>query len=179
MQNLIKLFIAFLKPGIFGFGGGQAAIPLIQKEVVDNYGFITLDEFANSYAFGNMLPGPIATKMAAAIGYSVSGILGAIVATLAMILPSAIAVVGLAGLYLKFEDRVWMQNIMKGAKPVIVALLLKVTYDMAKKSLLIQGNIDYRAIIIFVVAVGIIFFTKLHPAILIIVSMIAGVLIYR
>ena len=74
MSLLKDIFWAFLKPGIFGFGGGQAAIPLIQEEVVDKTAWLTEEQFVDYLAMGNTLPGPIATKMSVIIGYDLAGI---------------------------------------------------------------------------------------------------------
>ncbi|RKJ34138.1 chromate transporter, partial [Butyricicoccus sp. 1XD8-22] len=74
----IQIFLAFFYPGILGYGGGPATIPLIEHEVVENYGWMTTSEFSEVLALGNSLPGPIATKMAGFIGYEVGGVLGVV-----------------------------------------------------------------------------------------------------
>ena len=89
----LQLIWAFLKIGVLGFGGGQAMIPLIEKEAVETYHWFTVAEFTDSIAFGNTLPGPIATKMAAAIGYKAGGVFGAMLSLAAMILPSIIVMI--------------------------------------------------------------------------------------
>lgn len=68
MKKQLDIFIAFFRSGILGFGGGPAAIPLVHKEVVGNFKWMTDDEFADVLSIGNTLPGPIATKMAGYIG---------------------------------------------------------------------------------------------------------------
>ena len=73
MKKQLDIFIAFFRSGILGFGGGPASIPLVHKEVVGNFGWMTDDEFADVLSIGNTLPGPIATKMAGYIGYRVGG----------------------------------------------------------------------------------------------------------
>ena len=86
----VQIFLAFFIPGIIGYGGGPASIPLIENEVVDTYGWMTTAEFSDTLALGNALPGPIATKIAAYIGYNQAGVLGAGVALFAIIGPSLI-----------------------------------------------------------------------------------------
>src|SRR6056297_3084167 len=130
MSNLLKLFIAFLKTGLFGFGGGQASVPLVQREIVENLGWMTMQEFTDAYALGNSLPGPITTKLAALIGYKTSGILGLLIATLALILPSTIGIVILSSIYYKFKDSDWLSGMMVAVRPVVVMLIAGVVFSM-------------------------------------------------
>ena len=92
MDLLWKLFFSFFKTGIFGFGGGQATIPLIQEEVVEKFGWLTEEQFIDYLAMGNTLPGPIATKMSVIIGFDLAGYPGALIALIGMILPSTVAI---------------------------------------------------------------------------------------
>ena len=80
-----QLFLAFFIPGILGYGGGPASIPLVEHEVVEKYEWMTTQEFSEVVALGNSLPGPIATKMAGYIGYTEGGILGAVIALFATV----------------------------------------------------------------------------------------------
>ena len=90
-----SIFLAFFIPGILGYGGGPASIPLVEKEVVDRYSWMTTQEFGEVLALGNALPGPIATKMAGYIGYMEGGILGAFVGLFASVAPSLILMIAL------------------------------------------------------------------------------------
>ncbi|GAM76132.1 chromate transporter [Vibrio ishigakensis] len=96
MKKQLQLASAFFRIGLFGFGGGPTMIPLVHKEVVDNYQWMDDDEFSNVLAIGNTLPGPIATKMAGYIGYKVGGVFGCINAVVATIIP--LIIVMIAGL---------------------------------------------------------------------------------
>ena len=84
-MTYVQLFLAFFFPNIIGYGGGPATIPLIEHEVVEKYGWMTKSEFSEVLALGNALPGPIATKMAAYIGYDVAGVFGAAIALFATV----------------------------------------------------------------------------------------------
>ena len=163
------LFMAFLRPGIFGFGGGPSSIPLIQQEVVERYGWMTIEEFTDALAFGNMLPGPIATKMSALIGYHVQGIPGSIVAITATVGPSAIAAVLLISFYARFRNATWMDGMMRGVRPVVVILVAQVVYMMSRTS--------FPSIATYIIAaltiVGLAVF-NLHPAILIVMALVYG-----
>ncbi|RYD01586.1 hypothetical protein N752_28845 [Desulforamulus aquiferis] len=126
---LWQLFVAFAKANIFGFGGGPSVIPLIRHEVVDNYKWLTIEEFTDSLAMGNALPGPIATKMSAYVGYKIAGIAGATSAIIGTVLPTALAMVGLASLYFKYKDAPQMVGALKAVRPVVVALLIQTVWD--------------------------------------------------
>ncbi len=131
---VFELFLSFVQIGMLGFGGGQAMIPLIQQQVVDQHGWLTTNQFLDGYAFGNALPGPIATKMAAYTGYKVAGWLGATVSTLGITLPSILGMILLATLYLKYKDTPYVNHFLSGVRPVVVALLVLVVYEFTPKT---------------------------------------------
>ncbi len=97
----VQLFLSFLQIGMFSFGGGYAAMPLIQGQVVTGHGWLTMSEFTDLITISQMTPGPIAVNSATFVGLKIAGIPGAIVATAGCILPSCIIVTILAKLYLK------------------------------------------------------------------------------
>ncbi|MBU5195311.1 chromate transporter, partial [Vibrio cholerae] len=86
-------FLAFFRVGILGYGGGPSSIPLVKKEVVDKYKWMTDDEFSDVLALGNALPGPIATKMAGYIGWQVKGVFGMINAIIASVVPTILLMI--------------------------------------------------------------------------------------
>src|SRR5690554_3236556 len=90
MRTLIELFISFFKIGAFSFGGGYAMLPLIKEETIEIHGWLTNAEFIDILAISEMTPGPIAINAATFLGYRVSGVIGSIVATIAVSLPSFI-----------------------------------------------------------------------------------------
>lgn len=90
MKTLFDLFVAFFRASILSYGGGPESIPLMQKEVVNNYKWLSNDKFSDVLAMGNSLPGPIAPKIAAYMGYNVAGILGAFVAVCAVAVPTTL-----------------------------------------------------------------------------------------
>ena len=101
---LLKLFLSFLQIGAFSFGGGYAAMPLIQAQVVIKYGWLTMEEFTNLITIAEMTPGPIAVNSATFVGTKIAGVPGALVATMGCILPSCIIVTLIASLYLKYRN---------------------------------------------------------------------------
>ncbi|NCC47263.1 MAG: chromate transporter, partial [Bacteroidia bacterium] len=117
----LQLFISFFQIGLFTFGGGYAMISLIQNEVVVNKGWIDSSAFTDIIAISQMTPGPIGINSATYIGYSVSGnILGSIVATFAVCLPSFIIILLIAFLYKQFKNNKWTEAALRGIKPVII-----------------------------------------------------------
>lgn len=118
-----SLAAAFGRVGLFGFGGGPSFIPLIQREV-EAHGWLTREEFLEAFAFGNALPGPIATKLAGYVGHRVAGWSGASVALLALTGPSIVAMVALAALYVRYQDADAVVGFLTGLRPVVIALLV-------------------------------------------------------
>jgi chromate transporter len=169
----LKVFLAFAKAGIFGFGGGPSIIPLIQEEVVDVNSWLTNEQFADALALGNSLPGPIATKMAAYVGYKVSGVGGAVAGVLGMVLPSMVAMLALATVYFAFKDNPKMSSVMKGVRPVVIALMAMVVYELFPASVNSPGT-GAVAAVAFVVVV----FLHVHPALAIVGGALFGYFIY-
>jgi len=183
MNKYLELFWAFVKPGIFGFGGGQATIPLIREEVVENYGYLTEEQFADYLTMGNTLPGPIATKMSIIIGYDLYGYLGAFIAFMGMILPSTIAILVLFNVFLEYKDTAFVQGMQVAAKPVVVVLIAGVALSMARSSFLKDVNFgSTNTWIILGLFTGAFVITLLnefnildvHPALMIVFALLVG-----
>lgn len=119
----LQLLWSFLQIGLFSIGGGYAAMPLIQTQVVDTHAWLSMSEFADLVTIAEMTPGPIAVNAATFVGIRIAGIGGAIVATLGCILPSCIIVSLLSWLYYKYKGLSVMQSILSGLRPAVVALI--------------------------------------------------------
>lgn len=120
---LLKLFWSFFQIGMFSIGGGMAAMPLIQNQVVNLHHWLTLTEFTDLITIAEMTPGPIAINSATFVGIRIAGIPGAIVATIGCIFPSCVIVSLLAWIYFKFKELAVVQGILSGLRPTIVALI--------------------------------------------------------
>ena len=166
LKVLWDIFMAMVRVGTLGFGGGQASIPLLQIEAVQNYQWMTTQEFGDLYAIGNCLPGPIATKMATAIGYEQAGIPGAITGLIGMVLPSTIALLIVVALFMQFKDLPQVQGLLKGIRPVVVVMLVLITYKIGISSM--GTPISFIIAGIAFVAIQ---FLGVHPAIVILGSM--------
>ncbi|MCC8146704.1 MAG: chromate transporter [Bacteroidales bacterium] len=170
-----QLFVTYFKIGLFGFGGGYAMLSLIQHEVVDKREWISATEFTDIVAISQMTPGPIGINSATYIGYSVTNnVLGSVIATFAVCLPSFILVLAIAHSYRKFSANKYVEYAFEGLRPATVGLV-------GAAALLLMNNenfIDFKSIIIFVIAFILTMFTKLHPILLILLAGIAGLFIY-
>lgn len=169
-----QIFLAFFIPGILGYGGGPASIPLVEKEVVDRYGWMTTQEFGEVLALGNALPGPVATKMAGYIGYTEGGILGSAVALFASVAPSLILMIALMVTLLKYKDSPKVKNITKMIRPVIAVLLGAMALQFFMTSYDTSGSI--QTIVLVVISYWLLEIRKMHPAYVILMALAYGAL---
>ena len=153
---LLKLFLTFFEIGLFTFGGGYAMISLIREKVLI-YGWLTEEELLNMIAISESTPGPIAVNMATFVGSSEAGILGSIVATLGVVLPSFIIILIISALIRSFLKYNGVKAFLGGVRPCVVALILTTSITMALSILInvttFAGGIsaDVRAIIILAI----------------------------
>lgn len=169
-----QIFIAFFIPGILGYGGGPASIPLVEEEVVERYGWMSTQEFGEVLALGNALPGPIATKMAGYIGYMEGGLLGAFVGLFGTIAPSLILMLGLMAILFKYKDSAEVKNISKVVKPVIAVLIGFMTLQFIVESQSALGNI--QTVAIMAISYLMLERLKVHPAAVIALALVYGAL---
>ncbi|KIL39952.1 chromate transporter [Gordoniibacillus kamchatkensis] len=127
-----QLFVAFFRGTMLGFGGGPSIIPIYQNEVVNNFHWMSNEEFGKSLAMANALPGPIATKLAAYIGFKVAGWLGACAALTAVVVPTALIMVALVGVMNKLSGNPVVKGMVRGVQPVIFVMMAMLAYDFAK-----------------------------------------------
>ncbi len=120
---LLELFFSFFQVGLFAIGGGYAAMPLIQNQVVESHQWLTMSEFADLVIIAEMTPGPIALNAASFVGIRVAGIVGAVIATLGNILPPMVLVSLLALIYRKYRDMHALQSVLSALRPAVTALI--------------------------------------------------------
>lgn len=137
----LELFLSFLQVGLFSIGGGYAAMPLIQSQVVERHGWITMQEFTDLITIAEMTPGPIAVNSATFVGIRIAGIGGAVVATVGCIFPSLILVSLLAFIYYRYKRMSMLQSVLGTLRPAVVALIAS-----AGLSILIQVVFGGRSI---------------------------------
>lgn len=120
---IFKLFLSFLQIGLFSVGGGYAAIPLIQSQIVDVHGLMTMAEFTDLITIAEMTPGPISINAATFVGTRLAGLPGAIICTLGCILPSFFICLTLAYFYYKYRKFTGVQTVLSALRPAVVALI--------------------------------------------------------
>lgn len=185
----LNLFFTFFEIGLFTFGGGYAMISLIRDKALA-YGWLTETELLNMIAISESTPGPIAVNMATFVGSTQGGILGSLVATLGVVLPSFIIILLIAVIVKNFLKYKGIQAFLKGVRPCIVALILATAITMALSTLLGFTNAysgfrtDVKGIIILAILVFIVFiFKKItnkkpSPILMILISAGLGMLLY-
>ena len=132
-KKLWSLFCTFFKIGAFTFGGGYAMIPLIQKEAVENHGWITDDDILEIIAIAESTPGPIAINSATFVGYRTCGVLGAACATFGVVLPSFVIILAISYVLRQFQEITAVKYAFNGIRAGVLALLFKALWGMYKK----------------------------------------------
>lgn len=123
MTTLFQLLASFFQVGLLAFGGGYAAIPLIQEQVTRIHPWLSLSAFTDLVTIAEMTPGPIALNAATFVGMRIAGVPGAVVATIGAVLPSCLIVSLLAWLYSRYRSLRVMQGILSGLRPAVVAMI--------------------------------------------------------
>ncbi|MBR4837124.1 MAG: chromate transporter [Bacteroidales bacterium] len=175
-----QLFWAYLKIGIFGFGGGYAMLSMIQFEIVDHYGWMTTAEFADMVALSQMTPGPVSINIATYIGYTVGGIWGSLVATSAIVLPSLLMLVLVLKFLFKNKDNYIVKSTLSSMKPVIAGLIFVAALQLMNSNNFIDFGLHQNNISVIICAVTFagVFWAKINPILLILASGLVGYLIY-
>ena len=173
----IQLFLSFLQIGLFSFGGGYAAMPLIQEQIVDTHGWLSMSEFADLITISQMTPGPIAINSATFVGIKIAGLAGAAVATAGCILPSCVIVTLLAKMYLKYRNVKTFQSVLDSLRPAVVAMIAAAGVSILTSALwqnadkIILAETDWSMALIFLICLVLLIKVKWNP---ILVMLLAG-----
>ena len=184
----IKLIISFMKIGLFSFGGGYAMIPLIQKEI-ESHGWLSASEFVDIIAIAEMTPGPIAVNSATFVGYKAAGIIGGLVATIGVAIPSLILILIISKHFFRFQNHPLNKTIFYGLRPVIVGLIFSAAVFVARTTFMKQcpiwdnllslfAVIDFKSIFIFLLSLVALDKFRVNPILVILASGVLGVIIY-
>lgn len=181
----LKLFWSFFQIGLFSIGGGYAAMPLIQNQVVDINHWLTMTQFADIITIAEMTPGPIAVNSATFVGIQVAGLPGAIVATLGCVFPSCVIVLTLAFIYYRFRGLSMVKGILAGLRPAVVAMIASAGISLFIMAVYGQRALpenitspDIIALIIFAIGFIIIRKWKINPIYVMLGSGVAGAILY-
>ncbi|PFG14971.1 chromate transporter [Bacillus sp. es.036] len=166
------IFVAFFIPGIVGYGGGPASIPLVENEVVGRFGWMSVNEFSEMLAMANALPGPIATKMAGYIGFQQGGVLGAFVGVFATVAPSLVLMIVLLSLLNRFKNSPKVKKMTALIRPTIAILLGVMAYQFFASSY--EGAGLVQTIFLIVASFVLMEKMKVHPAFVIVGALAYG-----
>ena len=175
----LKLFISFLQIGMFSFGGGYAAMPLIQGQVVNGHQWLTMAEFTDLITISQMTPGPIAVNSATFVGTKIAGVPGALAATFGCIMPSCVIVTLIAKLYLKYRNMALLQGVLASLRPAVVALIgsagiaILINAFWESSAQITAWGTNWIMVGIFVICVVLLQKGKMNP---ILVMVLAGVM---
>ncbi|WP_138224852.1 chromate transporter [Paenibacillus algicola] len=171
----LQVFISFLVSNVLGYGGGPASIPLMYEYIVAQRGWLSDYEFSNMLALGNSLPGPIATKIAAYVGYGVTGWVGFAAALTATVVPSAAALIILLKVLQKHRTSPVVKGMTLLVQPVIAIMMAVLTWQMAQSSAASIGLL--QSLGIAAAAFWAMNIRKLHPALVILAAFAYGALV--
>ena len=178
----LQLFWAFFQIGLFSFGGGYAALPLISQQVVSTYHWISQNTFTDLITISQMTPGPIAVNSSTFVGQYVAHLPGTLIATFGCILPSCILVSLLAYFYVKYKDMKVMKIILSYLRPAVVSMIAIsgisiLISSFFKDSLIGISYIRYHAIIVFIICLILLRKYKLNPILVMVLAGISEVVI--
>ncbi len=171
MLEIWQLFISFLKVGMLSFGGAYSLIPVIETEVVKNNHWLTNDEFMSILGIVEFIPGAISIKFATYTGYKTAGIAGAIAANLGnMVFPAGLMIIVYYTLA-HFEKNQHLIKAFQGIKFAVIGMIIVIMFEY-----LFKGTFNYK-FLAFMLLGGLLIYLKVHPAIIVILAAIIGILI--
>ena len=170
-----RLFITFLKIGLFNFGGGYAMVSFIQHEVVFKQAWLSTAEFTDIVAVSQMTPGPVGINLATYTGYtSTGGVWGAALATVAVCLPSFFLMLFASRYFLKHQNSQIVKSIFYVLRPVVVGLIAAAALVLCNK----ENFVDYKSVLLFAGAFAAMFFKRVGPIKLILLGGLCGLILY-
>lgn len=179
----LQLLWSFIQIGLFSIGGGYAAMPLIQSQVVMQHQWLSMREFTDLVTIAEMTPGPIAVNSATFVGTRIAGLGGALVATLGCILPSLFIVSALAVIYRKYKGLTLLDSVLGCLRPVVVALILSAGLSILKLTAfggaaVSAANLDWIGVALFAAAFFVLRKYKANPILVMSLCGAAGLGLY-
>ena len=178
----LELFWSFFQIGLFSIGGGYAAMPLIQAQVVELHGWLSVNEFIDLVTIAEMTPGPIAVNAATFVGIRIAGLPGAVTATFGCILPSLFIVSLLSYIYTKYKNISLLQSVLASLRPAVVALIASAGIGILLKVVFGDGamgleNVNLQGLCLFSAAFFALRKWKLNPILVMTLCGAAGLLL--
>lgn len=181
----LNLFWSYFQIGLFSIGGGYAAMPLIQHQVVEVHGWLTMTQFADIVTIAEMTPGPIAINSATFVGTLVAGLPGAVIATIGCVFPSCFIVMTLAYMYYRFRELSVVQGILTGLRPAVIAMIASAGINLfftavfgGTETHLIFERRNILALMLFLAAFFILRRWKVNPIKVMAGTGIAGIVLF-
>lgn len=170
------LYYEFFKIGMFAIGGGYAALPFLYF-LQNKYNWFSIDELTNMIAVSNITPGPIGINMATYTGYTTAGVVGSLLATSAIVTAPFFIVMIITKLFNKFKSYKWVNDIFLGLRPAACALLTSIGIQLFHQTTIIESQIDYKAVILFVLMIIPFSFIKKNPLLVIVAGALGGIIL--
>lgn len=183
----LQLFLSFLKIGALSFGGGYAAMPMIEQQVVTLHHWLSVSEFGDLVTISQMTPGPIAVNAATFVGTRIAGWPGAIFATIGCVMPSCVIVTIISYFYVRYRHMEGLQAVLNTLRPAVIAMILTSGITILTQSVF-QGktmefaHVDWMQLAIFIVCMYLLLKKKKDPIIVMLIGgvlNVAGSLIFR
>lgn len=165
------LFWTYFKIGLFTFGGGYAMIPLIRRYIVEDFKWITEDEFFDILTIAESTPGPVAINSATYIGYKVKGVKGSIVATIGVSIPSIVVILLISSVFLQFQENVHVQYVFQGIRIGVSVLILNAGLRLYKKL-----DKNWFTYVLIVIGFGMLLFNVLSVIYVIMIGAALGII---
>lgn len=178
-----QLFLSFIQVGMFSVGGGYAAIPLIQDQIVNVHQLMTIEQFSDLITIAEMTPGPISINSSTFVGMQLSGIPGVLLCTLGCIIPSFIICLMLAHVYYKYRNLGGIQLILAALRPAVVALigsagLSILLIGIFRDGVIAPQNLQYIEVFLFAACLYLLRKFKTNPISIILGSGVVGTVLY-
>ncbi len=174
MEDLIKLFLSFLKVGSLSFGGAYSLLPVIEHETVVHHSWLTNDEFLKILSMVEIIPGAISIKFATYTGYKVAGIPGVIAANLGNLTAPVVLISLAAYFYSYIENHEYVKNALNGVKFAILGMILAIVYQYTIKS-----SNDWLGYLFLAAGFALTVFFRLNPVYIVAITGFAAVIIYK
>ncbi|WP_407396727.1 chromate transporter [Treponema sp.] len=173
IKKLITLYVTFFKIGSITFGGGLTMLPILERELIDNKKWTTSEELLDYYAIAQSTPGIIAVNVSTFVGHKISGIPGAVAATLGMVSPSIIIIVCIAEFIASFDSIPWVRKAMRGINVGVSALLTYSVINLFKKTVKKWWNL-----ILYILAFVAVYFFHVRTIFVILSAAVLGIFIH-
>jgi chromate transporter len=167
---LVKLFLSFSRIGLFAIGGAYSFLPLLEKEIVQKYHWLTKSEFLDVLGVVKIFPGAISIKYATYTGYKIGGVPGLIVANIGNLLAPMLLIIFASGLYVRYKSIPRVKGAFSTVQLTVFAMIIAAAFQLININQLIQP----RSLLVIIVSFLLFIYTRVHPAVIIIIAGIIG-----